>query len=381
MGAFVSFTIVQACNILLLILAVSMPGASSGIKYIFWPEFDRIDIRSMLDIAKMTHVLFQSAFGVPVFLGKHTQDHIFTLPHVLVAFFLSLVLSLINALKTAGFAGFFSHLCNLNVQDFFSSTNSIVPMATALSQAPGSNFWLLLHCIHDILKWSVCFSVFSEVLLSAIVEVFPTRFASRNNFPKSAILPAIFAAVGFPVSIALLYVRGDGWQLFGYVIYSLHELIDWIFFYFLALAIVPLCVSKVLNRGHEDFLTFAYRQGSQSRARQRKNLTVVCLVVAAVAAGFWLAAGFDSMNFSILFNFVLEGDTGSLKHVAIALLLLAFGIAILWAIVYAIMHCVNPSRFPCCRPLGKQSREEDSKEADADADAIPLSPSPHFDGM
>lgn len=214
-GVFVSFIIVQACNTLLFFLAVSMPGAGSGMKAMFWPDFGRIDGNSLLDNAKMTHGVFQSAFGVLVFLGKHTQDHIFTLPHVFVAVFLSLVLSLINALKTAGFMGFYSQLCNL--RDFY-PTISIVPMATALSQAPGSNFWLLLCCIHDILKWSICCSIFSEIMLSAIVEVFPTRLLSRNHFPQSVILPAILTVVGFPFSIALLYVReADGWQMFVFI--------------------------------------------------------------------------------------------------------------------------------------------------------------------
>ena len=157
-----------------------------------------------------------------------------------------------------------------------------------------------------------------------------------------------------------------------------------IMFCFVALAIVPLSMSNMTNRGRIDILSFVRRQGSRQQASKRKILTGICIALNAAIAGTYL--------FSI-FLAVLPVST-MLRHLSYKMVLclhlgvpymspeqmiffikagLALAVVLGVAGFRCFLHRKNQTTYPLCLSLGGLANadyEPQSDDYDDTADLV-----------
>ena len=361
---FGGFVIIHGFNALLFFLGAFLPRAGLGFEYIFMPGFDHLDNGSVISFfLTIIGDWFLPQYGSLIFLGKHAEPATYSYPHILTSIHIFFVMAMFNAMKTGFFLGFYATLTQDHLSSFFGHGNGwLTSIPSLLSQTSGANLWLLLHFISSLLSWSVPLSLALEVVASSFAEFLPGMLGDRTKFPGSTVLPFVLTAVGFPLSLLLMYLKTlDHGSLFGFNVFGLHDILYLVFFYFTAFIIVPLSFSKVTNVGHEDILLFVSRQGSRSLAHLRRIITSTGVGLMVLAAHVWplMIIYFFIFGYHVTEAFriyIVDSVSGIFVGVLLGAAIL---IAIVGAIVQCILHCGAPSRRPCCSSLGKSLEPEE----------------------
>ena len=361
-GIILGFLIIYLVNILMMFLALSLPEAMKGFAYIFTTTSDLSQIHDELFFLRMIFgYWFMSQFGSLILLGKYTKGTKFSFCHILVTFVLFITLSMIHAVKTSGFLGFYKSIEKYGI--FFNEDGFVLTSIPALlTQTYPAQFWLLLHYISVILSWCLPLSFAVEVVATSITEAVTCRVISRTKVPDSLILTVGLGVLGFFLSLLMLFLStADELPLMNwgnrYKLQEWQELFYLVFLFFITFAIVPQGLSRVANIGREDFLSFMSNQGPASQpgspdsqfgcswGRARKVIAIIGLFLLGISVPFMLF---------VIARIELGWIIRERSIFGIIILCAALLIVTLIAIVHCFSYRRDPSKYPCCLPFGRK---------------------------
>ena len=148
-------------------------------------------------------------------------------------------------------------------------------------------------------------------------------------------------------------------------------------FCIVALAIVPLSMSKTTNRGKIDILSFVLLQGSRTRASKRKILTAICIALNTGIAGSYLFCKFLAIFPLSPFFIEYFGYVGSFfKHLHLPIdsprAMTSFGLAAAIVLGIAVLRCFlyhkNQTSYPLCLSLGGVANADYEPQSDENDD-------------
>ena len=345
---FVGFPLLHFLNALLFFRAISLPGTGIGYQILYEPNFSGYTQGGGWIWAEILEMSlggwFLTEYGCLFVVGKYIKESIFPIPHVLIAAVVCFVLNILNSLKSAAFLSNYCHLLGLKEWNGWMYQYFSAPVA--LSQQPGSIFWLILHFIFDLGISIPAFSFVVETVAISLAEFLPGLLAHRTKLPQNMILTAALGIIGFGLSVVYHYLDPENREY-----YPMLGNLDHVYFLvtFLIIAVlVPMSLSKVMNAGRETLLDFVGRQGKESWSAARQRITLMMVIIGGVHALFvsswyWPIKGIMSIMYS------------TCARVTLGVVSL---IVVVAAVVQIVLFCCQQSRYPCCFSVGKQTDPE-----------------------
>ena len=246
-------------------------------------------------------------------VGKYAGDRSFSGTSAVGAVVISFFIAIFNSFKDVAFLGHFHSIYNnadnigdssVNHHNFYSDPNFRTIPAILVS-LDGSSFWIFCHFSFMILARLPYKIVTMELVLTSFAELGPPRIFGQNRefFIPNFILTFLSSSVGFGLTVVFLHLEAEEIYIPSYRrpdFYWYFGLIFYLSFFVFAVVLLPLAISKSVNRGGYSMFDLVRWQTSSVNDATRVIFTgicVVCTIFAGILTPFWLYCHVAEMDF------------------------------------------------------------------------------------
>ncbi|XP_033122550.1 sodium- and chloride-dependent neutral and basic amino acid transporter B(0+)-like [Anneissia japonica] len=221
----------------LLIRSVTLEGAKEGINFFIYPEWKDITIPQVWYSAA-TQILFSLSIGTGILptLSSHNRFHnniYFDTVFIPLSTFAASIISGITLFSILGHLAFLENKPVSEVVDSGFGLAFIV-YPEGLSLLPGSNFWAILFFFMLITLGFCCEFVFTEIVVTAICDGFPSVLQKRKTLVRLTV-----CIMGYVLSLVYVSRSGAYWvsivdssiPTIGLIMFGLLELVavSWVY--------------------------------------------------------------------------------------------------------------------------------------------------------
>ncbi|XP_008313878.1 sodium- and chloride-dependent betaine transporter-like [Cynoglossus semilaevis] len=204
LGKVVYLTVGFSCLLLVIFFfrVVSLPGASLGLKYFFYPSIDHIAQASTW-IEAASHVLYScsASLGIAIALGSYNRYNNNCLRDCLALCGVNFCLNIICTIVVASATGFLAFFYGVELSDVATSDTELIfaLIPAALSRIPASGFWsvlffLMFFCLSIDLQF-----ITVETLATAITDLFPQQLRGpRDRVKLTLLITVVCFLLGLP---------------------------------------------------------------------------------------------------------------------------------------------------------------------------------------